>query len=197
MMKCCDISVRAFMAAMFNQQYEGVGGEENWELVFTEHIDLSGIGETTQYELLSNIHNTQLRVSKAAGLIELQKTFFVAFDQPFMPAFDDFKKLGHRLVWDPENPTQFIDQLEAVENREKRFKAELDSYIKELEQLKTEGVKVDSNSRVAFVKRLNRLGKHGYKIDKDKTDMEELSLMIKEYDEEMQQRILDNEKKPD
>lgn len=196
-MKCCDISVRAFMAAMFNQQYEGVGGIENWELVFTEYVDLSGIGETAQYELLTNIHNTQLRISKVAGLIELEKDFFTAFNEPFMQAFDDFKKLGHRLVWDAGNPKQFIDQLQAVETREKKYKAELDMHMKELESLKTDGVKVDTNSRASFVKTLNRLGKHGYKIDKDKTDMEELSLMIREYDEEIEQRVIDNEKKQD
>lgn len=182
------------MAAMFNQQYEGVGGIANWEIVFTEYIDLSGIGETTQFELLTNIHNVQLRIAKITGLIELEKKFFMAFDEPFIPAFDDFRKLGHRLSWDVGNPEQFIQQLERVESNEKQYRAELDEYMQELKELQTQGVKVDSNSRQSFVKTLNRLGKHGYKIDKDTTDMEELSLMIKEYQEEIDQRMIDNEK---
>ena len=62
-LKCCDINIRTFMAAMFNQQYDGVGGADNWEIVYTEYIDLSGIGETQQYHLLCNIHNTQKRIT--------------------------------------------------------------------------------------------------------------------------------------
>jgi hypothetical protein len=33
---------------------------------------------------------------------------------------------------------------------------------------------------------LNTLGKEGYKIDRDKTDMEELSLMIKQHSEDVE-----------
>ena len=34
-------------------------------------------------------------------------------------------------------------------------------------------------ARIDFVRQMNNLNKEGYKIDKDKTDMEEFALMIK------------------
>jgi len=193
-LKCCDIVLRAFMGAMFNQEYEGVGGTENWEAVYTEYIDLSGIGETQQYNLLVNIHNIQKRIVAVQGYIDIEKEWFKMYNEPFEPALIDLRKYGHRLTWDIANPKQFIQQLEMCEIKEKTQIAELDSYIKELEDLKKDGPKVTTDGRKEFVKQMNRLGKHGYKIDKDKTDMEEYSLMIKEYDEELKQRIIDNEK---
>lgn len=193
-LKCCDINVKTFMSAMFNQQYEGVGGPENWEAVYTEYIDLSGIGETQQYALLVNIHNVQKRIVAVQGYIDIEKKWFLLHNEPFEPALVDLRKYGHRLTWDIGNPKQFIEQLERCEIKEKKNIAELDAYIKELEDLKKDGPKVTVNARQEFVKQMNRLGKHGYKIDKDKTDMEEYSLMIREYDEELKQRLLDSEK---
>ena len=192
-LKCCDINIRTFMAAMFNQQYDGVGGADNWEIVYTEYIDLSGIGETQQYHLLCNIHNTQKRITAVQGYINIKKRWFALHNEPFEPALTDLRKYGHRLTWDIGNPKQFIQQLEMCEIKEKTQIAELDGYMKELEDLKKDGPKVTTDARKEFIKQMNRLGKHGYKIDKDKTDMEEYSLMIKEYDEELKQRLLDNE----
>lgn len=192
---CSDIVLRAFMLAMFNQKYEAVGGIDNWDAVYTEYIDLSGIGETQEFNLLTNIHNVQHRITQVQGYLDIQKKFFATFNEPFEPALKDLRKFGHRLTWDIGNPKQFIQQLEMCEVKEKTYVAQLDSYMKELTDLKKEGVKkITTNGRVDFVKQMNRLGKDGYKIDKDKTDMEEYSLMIREYNEELQQRILESQK---
>ena len=182
------------MLAMFNQQYDGVGGLDNWDAVYTEYIDLSGIGETQEFTLLSNIHNIQHRITQVQGYLDIQKKFFATFGEPFAPALKDLRKFGHRLTWDIGNPKQFIQQLEMCEVKEKTQVAQLDGFMKELADLKKDGPKVTIDGKKDFVKQMNRLGKAGYRFEKDKTDMYEYSLMIKEYDEELQQRILESQK---
>lgn len=191
---CSDITIKDFMLAMFNQQYDGVGGLDNWDTVYTEYIDLSGIGETQVFALLTNIHNIQHRITQVQGYLDIQKKFFAAFGEPFEPALKDLRKFGHRLTWDIGNPKQFIQQLEMCEVKEKTQVAQLDGFMKELGALKKDGPKVTVDGKKDFVKQMNRLGKAGYRFEKDKTDMYEYSLMIKEYDEELQQRILESQK---
>lgn len=181
------------MAAMFNQQYDGVGGKENLQKLHTEYVDKSGIGQTAQFELLKKIHNTQIRKAKIDGLIELEKKWFVGFDEPFFPAFEDFKKMNHRLKWDPERPTDFIEQLQLVETKEKINISLLDNYFKELESLKKNGVQINGDSRKAFIQKMITLGKYGFKIERNKTDMEELAYMVNEYDEDMRGREMEAE----
>lgn len=193
-LKCCDINIRTFMLAMFNQQYDGVGGAENWETVYTEYIDLSGIGETQEYALLVNIHNTQKRIAAVQGYINVEKEWFAVHNEPFEPALADLKKYGHRLSFDKTNPPQFLKQLEMCEIKEKTQVAELAEMLKEYDDLKSNGPKVTTDSRSDFIKQMNRLGKEGYKIDKDKTDMEEYCLMIHEYSDELRQQMIEHEK---
>jgi hypothetical protein len=172
------------MDAMYNGKFEGIGGQSNLDVLYTEYIDLSGLGETHQKTLLINIHNLEVRLTVMPALIDLQKKSFAATNAPYEPAFELFKKYGHRLRWDADEPMAFIKQLERVEIREKKCIAELDSFMKELGTLKKEGPKVNANGRQDFIKQLNRVGKPGF-IDREKTDMESYSLMIADYYEEL------------
>lgn len=184
-MKLSDISVRKFMACLFNKDYSDV---ENWDTLYLEYIDLSGIGENRELALMTNIHNLQVRLAHITSFIEFQKLFYLEFNQPYVKAFDDLRKYNHKLNWDPSNREEFLNQLKRVEAKEKRNVAELDVLIKELTDIKKGApvVKEDHNSRADFIRMLNSLNKEGYSIDKDKTDMEELSLMIKQQNEEYQ-----------
>lgn len=187
MMKLCDISIREFMRCMFEYNYGFIGGVENWDPLYTSYIDLSGIGRTKEYEIIANIHNTHERLIAVTALLELNLKFFIEFSLPFVNSFEDFKKYGHRLVWDENNPQKFVKQLEGIEIKEKTYKSRLDQYIYELKQLQTEGVKLDGNGRKEFVLMMNKIMKDGYKIDKQTTDMESYSLMIFEYTENIKQ----------
>jgi hypothetical protein len=85
---------------------------------------------------------------------------------------------------------EFEQQLVLIEAKEKRNVAELDVLMKELNEIQRgePAVKEDSNSRKDFIRMLNNLGRAKFIIDKDKTDMEELSLMIKQYNEDFEQQ---------
>ena len=186
--KCSECSIRLFMTCLFGKNTEGLNGGD-FDKIFTEYIDLSGIGETKEYDLLWSIHNIQSRVTFIAAMIDLQKKFFKEFDMPFVNAFDDFRSYGHRLKWNQEKPEEFLNQLRMIEVREKKFQAELDAKVVELQKLKKEGVTADSNGRADFVRQLNSLGKAGFRIDKDKTDMEELALMIRDQNQIVKDQI--------
>ena len=122
------------------------------------------------------IQNIQVRITYIDAMVDIQKKFLKEFGMPFVNAFDDFKKYNHRLTWDPEHPEKFVTQLQRVSVVEKKFHAELDTKVAELRKLKKDGVQPTGSGRRDFVRRLNNLGKDGYQIDKDKTNMEELGL---------------------
>lgn len=183
-MTLSDITVRVFMRCLFNKDYEGV---DDWERLYTEYIDLSGMGETRQLELVVAIHNLQTRISFISGFIEFQKTWLLQFGEPFEQGFEDVRKFGYKLHWEAGYPTQFVDQLQKMETKEKRNIAQLDAEMKELDEFtKTGKHKQKASDRADFVRMLNTLGKEGYKIDRDKTDMEELSLMIRQHSEDIE-----------
>ncbi len=187
--KCNQCSVKIFMACLFENDKSGLEGGD-FETIFTEYIDLSGIGETREFDLLTGIHNIQARMTFIETMLEVQKRFFKEFEMPFVNAFDDFRPFGHRLSWDPEKPELFIEQLKRIETIEKKSQAELDAKFKELNSLKKNGMKsTDVNGRVDFVRQLNNLNKAGYKIDREKTDMEELALMIRDYNEMVRDQL--------
>lgn len=191
--KCRDCSVRLFMTCLYDKDTSGLNGG-NFENIFTEYVDLSGIGETREFDLLTGIHNIQTRMTFIETMLIIQRRFYYEFEIPFVDAFQDLKKYGHHLKWDPNNPVAFLKQLETIEIIEKKSQAELDAKYKELKTLKKDGVKSDHNGRIDFIRQMNALNKDGYKIDKDKTDMEEYALMIRDYNTMIREQLAAVEK---
>lgn len=183
-MQLSDITVNTFMRCLFKKDYTGV---DSWEELYTSYIDMSGLGDTIQYSLMVTIHNLQVRLSAITAFLEFQKKFFIAFDFPFEQAFKDVQRFGHRVTWDPAYPKIFLEQLQKIEQKEKRNVVELDVQMKELKELKETGkYKEKVNDRADFIRMLNNLEKDGYRIGRDKTDMETLAIMIKQHSEDIQ-----------
>lgn len=182
--KCRECSVNVFMECLFHGKMDNLHGG-NFDDIFTEYIDLSGVGKTKEYALLSAIHNTQTRITFIQTMVAVQREFFIHFSMPFVNAFDDFRKYGHRLTWNQAEPEKFFTQLKLVDTKEKKNVAELDKLMKEYADLQKDGVKQDADGRKDFVRQLNALNRAGYTIDRDKTDMETLALMILDYNEEV------------
>lgn len=179
-MTLADITVRRFKECLKGNT-EGI---DNWEQLFTQYVDLSGIGETEEYTLMVAIHNLGVRVAGVNAFIQLQINWYNNFDEPFELAFEDMKKYHIKISYDPSQPGRFLQRLKQIEADEKRNIAEMDSLIKDLEELRKNGVKPGKSSSETFIRTLNALNKEGYRIDNDKTDMEELSLMIRQRNEE-------------
>jgi hypothetical protein len=194
--KACDCTVRAFMAAMYKQDYSGLegGGVVELNAIYTEYIDISGIGKTKGYELLKAIHNLQCRENIISGIIRIQRICFAAFGKPFPHALEDLIKYGHRVKFDTENTEMFLRELEIIEIKERTNVAELDRLNKEMDDFNKNGVKVDDNGRKDFIRKLNDLGRLRFQIDKDKTTMEELALMISDMSEIVQEEAIQKQK---
>lgn len=181
-MQLSDITVRKFMNCLFNKDYTGV---DNWDQLYTSYIDLSGLGEEGQLGLHVAIHNLNIRLKHITDFLEFQTKVYHLINMPHIPTMHDLKGYGHRLTWDPQNDN-YIDQLNLVESKEKRNYVEMKKLQKELKQMQ-DAIKPNTTSaRNSFLIMLNVIGRdQGYKIDRDKTDMEELSLMIKQHGDDV------------
>jgi len=181
-MELHDITVRVFMRCLFNKDYTGV---DNWEELYTKYIDLSGLGEEGQLSTHVAIHNLNVRLFRITAFLELHSKVFDLIGMPHLEHMDDMSEYGIKLHLNHEEPEMFLPQLIRIEQREKRNYVELKELEKELEEMKQAENPKTVSARNSFVIMLNVLGKEGYKIDKDKTDMLELSLMIKQHSDDI------------
>jgi len=181
-MQLSDITVRVFMRCLFNKDYSGV---ENWEELYTSYIDLSGLGESGQLGLYVAIHNLNVRLFRITAFLEFHAKVFDLVGMADLDRLDMIKDYGYRLKWNPLQPEEFLPQLIRIEQKEKRQYVELKTLEKELEEMRQAEKPGTVSARNSFVIMLNMLGKEGYKIDKDSTDMEELALMIKQHGEDI------------
>jgi hypothetical protein len=179
-------TLRNFMECLFHGRTELVGGEEAWDKIYTEFIDLSGAANTRECTISRQIHNVQIRIAWFKAMLDLQYRFLEQFEIPFVTAFDDFKRKSHKLKWNGDIE-EFKQQLFRVDVKERKNIAELDRLFKEMSDLKKDGMttkNITDNSRKEFVTLINVISKdNGYRINKDEVTVEEFALMIKSYSE--------------
>lgn len=185
-MELSDISLKDFRHMMFRKDYTLVGGEEAWNILYTEYIDLSGAADTREVTLLRAIHNIEVRLSVIGTMISLQVKWFEEFDKPFFPAFKDLSGFGHNLKWSEEAPDKesFFKQLKRVEQKEKRFIAEKDSLVREYSKV-VKNKPVDHKfEEKDFLKLIDVIEKYRkYHIDEDKTNAKRFAIMVKDYND--------------
>jgi len=176
--KASECSVRVFMRALFEEDYTDI---LDFGKIYDEYVDLSGAAETQELELMVLIHNIEVRMFVTNGFVQFQKDYIAQYNEPYWDGFWVVKKYNHELKWNNDKQ-EFLDQMEMMLSREKRFVPELANYQKELSQLQKEGSKPDSNGRKQFIKLLNAVGKDRRNdVDRDKTDVETFALMVKDY----------------
>lgn len=187
-MTLADITVKRFMRAMFHKEITDI---PNWNELYLEFIDLSGIGMTRELELLREVTNLEIRLSKIDSFLTFQRGWYAATGEPCLKLINNIK--GHRLTWNPSEPGMFIVQLNRIEAKEKRNRVELANKQNDLEKLKKGETTVDEeNSRRLFKDRINSLNRAGYQINQNETDMESFCLMIKRHNEEIEQLAQQN-----
>lgn len=182
-----DYTIKEFMNAKFKQDYS-VMSKQKLDEVYTEYIDTAELFETDEFERIVYIHFINNRINSVGLAIRIQKSFLQEFGTPYIEGLKYFKKFGHNIFWN--NEEDFLRKLDSIELREKRYVSELEACIKELMEFrkkKNRGEKEVELTRGTFVKTLITLGKVGYKIENDKTTMEELSYMIKQQMDEVKE----------
>jgi hypothetical protein len=189
-----DCVIKQYMECAFKDNFkvlvlEGEPSTEELKRAFAlindQYADISELFITREFELSAYMHSLQTRINSMIWFINLQKQFIEHFGEPYVPAFHIAKKYGHRLFWNPDSPdiTLFLNKLEAIPGKEAKYKTELAAKEKELFEMrrkKVQGELTPLETRKQFISMLNRLQQARFVVDKDKTTVEELALMIKD-----------------
>lgn len=181
------------MQARFKQDYSELS-KENFDIVYAEFQDVSGLFLTEDFERVTFINHLRCRINFVQLFLKAQREFLDEFGVPFSRDFESFKqRYGYNLKWKGDRK-DFLRQLRKAKLGEVKNETTLNTKIKELKDKKP---KEDDNlseeerekkSRLSFIRMLNSLGKMGYKIEKRETSVEELALMIKQETETQEQQ---------
>lgn len=178
------------MNALYNED-RSIISEEELEIVNTEYIDTAGLYDNDEFDKVTYIHYLNHRVNWIRLSIRLQRDFIEEFDVPYIPELEKFSKYGHKLYWD-KDIEKFLKVLNRIEDKEQKYIDDLEASSKQLidlRKLKNKEIKPETTkkqSRGSFVRTLNSLGKLNWKIDSDKTTVEELAYIIKQQSEDNQ-----------
>lgn len=201
-----DCVVNKFMDCAFKERHRCLllSGEATddqlrmaFEIIYAEYVDLAGLYITREFELSAYISSLDARIYTVKRFVTLQRTFLHEFDAPFIPGFALVKRYGHHLYWDFNTPDKesFLNRLKQIETAEARYQAELNKKVNELVELRKKKVNKQFSlleSRKQFITSMNRLQQNKFVIDKDKTTMEELALMIKDYKDQANETEMQN-----
>lgn len=195
-----ECTVNKFIRCAFQDKFrvlliEGEATDEELKSAFenieAQYVDISGLFQTREFEMSGYIDFLGKRVSTVQRFIELQFRFIDEFQVPFIPAFGLVKRYGHTLYWNPAYPDLelFKKKLTTIELKEKKYHSILNTKIKELIDFRKKIVKKDYTkleTRQQFITTLNRLQQARFAIDRDKTTMEEIGLMIKDHKDQVE-----------
>jgi hypothetical protein len=189
-MKCQKVIINNFIEAWFENDYEKLS-KEDFELVYTEYIDLSGLYQTKEFDLIAHINYLKNKIYVLKAVASSQEMFYKTFKIPYIEGLEFVKdKLGYTYEW-TGNEKSFYSFLRKMENAARTKSAELrrkEFEFEEMRSQKMEGNVSKVQSRHEFIKMLNSFNKAGYKIDRDKTTIEELALIIKQTQDEISQQ---------
>ena len=185
-------SINVFMKCAFGNNLQaliitGDATEEElkkaWDNIYTEYVDISGMIQSIEFDLMKSIFVLDCRIKKISLLVYVQHESLNKIGMPCIGAFGYLKEYGYQLTWDPENGNidEFKKQLLNIESAEKAYGFQIKKMQGELEQLKRNRGKDEQEERSPrkeFVRSLNNLEKSGFRIDRDKTTIEDLALMI-------------------
>lgn len=209
--RAADCSVKQFMQCSFDGKYkalliEGDADEDQlrnaFEIIYAEYVDLSDLYQSQEFEMVAYINSLDNRIQVIKRFVDLQRKFLKQFDVPYSRGLGIVKKYGHNVYWDANHPDKdaFLRMLIKVEMKEKKYEGIVNKKVDELLELRKKKVKKEHSileSRKDFVTMLNRLQQSRFAIDKDKTSVEELALMIKDQrDQVEEQKMQAKMKKP-
>jgi len=183
---CESVVIEAFILAWFNKDYKYLS-KDDFEKVYAEYIDVAGLYQTKEFELVTYINYLKNRIYVLKTIVYSQEMHFETFKTPYIPGLEFIKEqFGFTYEWTGNDKT-FIFFLRKIENQARTKSTELkrkEFEFKTLSDAKMEGDVSKVQSRHEFIRMLNSLNKQGYKIERDKTTIEELALIIKQVQED-------------
>lgn len=198
--RACDCSIKQFMDCQFSEKYkvlviDGEFTDEEqkaaFELVYAEYIDLAGLFITREFEIYAYISSLDNRINTIKQFIALQTQFIGQFQIPFVPGLGIISKYGHKLFWvhGETDLDWFIRKMETIRLKEKKYEIQRDGKIADLMALRKKRNNKEHTllqSRKEFISMLTKLQQSRFVIDKEKTSVEELAIMIKDSRDEVE-----------
>ncbi len=198
-----DCSVKTFINCMFEKKYDDLvlDGEftadekqQAWQSIYTEFIDICGMVESMEFDLLKSIFYLDCRVKKINLLLYIQRLSIEKIGEPCTGAFENIKMYGHRLFWDKNQPDilAFNKKLNEIEGKEKKYQIELEAKTKEFFDLKKKQANGEvpmQQKRRDFIRSINNLQKFGFVIDQEKTSIEAFGIMVADYNDAIQKDL--------
>lgn len=184
-MKFEKVSINQFMACWFDHEFENLS-QKDFDIVYAEYVDVSGMYRSKACELLAYIIYLKNRILVLNTLIDIERKCIETFHKPFEEAFELFESFGYKVNWDGDEK-KFLAQMDKMSSRLRTKMTELRHKEFEYKELKDSFKKNEQpivQTRHDFIKMLNSFSKNGYHIDRDKTTVEELALMIKQIKDE-------------
>lgn len=164
---------------------------EAWEAIYAEYIDLSGLAATSEYELIKTVFNLETRLRAVPEYAKVVVGCVNSFGKLYAPAVQKLAKYGYKV---PDDPQKAVEYLQTALSKEKRFEHDLKAASASLDKLramKTEQHNDVKRQRRQFIQEINSLGTI-YRIDRDKTTVEEYALMKREQMERIQEEQINN-----
>lgn len=150
---------------------------EAFSKINDEFIDMSGIVDSAEFELANSIFYLDNRVKMIDMLIYIQEESLKRIGVPCFCAISRFKRWGHNLNW-KKDIQDFWHQLEIVKSKEKKYAEELDMLLDQLIKVRQDRESLpELKQREEFIRMLNNIQKEYFKIDRDKTYIEEVAIM--------------------
>jgi hypothetical protein len=179
-----NTTINEFISCLFDNDFSVID-EETFKNIHIEYIDISGQYETAEYEHIKTILILSTRIELIKTYLYIEYQFLSQFERPFLPVCKDLKKFGYTLIW-RDNTEDFVKQLENIEQSEKRFIIQLEGERSALEKQNNKQISDSETGQIwqtkqtrkEFIKMIIDLQKQNYKIDRDKTTIEELAIMI-------------------
>lgn len=179
-----NYTVRQFRNAWFSDDYSSTGiPKKDFHICYEEYIDYTKAYQTDIFDKIVYIQSIRDRINGVNTNIRLQREFIEEFGLPYVDKLVLLENYGYFI-----SSEDILEKFKQIEQEEKVYVSELETNIKELSEMKErsgiEEKPTIKKSREIFIKTLNSLGKIGYRIDIDKTTVEELALMINQQNED-------------
>lgn len=173
-------NIRDFRDAMFSGNRDVIEDRE-YDLVYEEYIEQSGLYNKAEISLMKAIFILNTRVNTMRMFIKLNQMHIDALGYPYVKSFPIAERYGYRIDRGI-SAKDFLLMTNKIYKKESKYNDELSVKSKQLNDLH-KGRKDIKQTREDFIRIVNSLGRVGYKIDWDKTTVEEFSIMIKQQEE--------------
>lgn len=179
-----DITIEQYMKAKWRGDRTFITTDELLKDIETEYIDAAGLYESEEFGKIVYIHYLNNRVNSISLSLRLQRDFLEEFGQPNIPALSFLRKFAHKVEW-RDDKKSFLETLDRIEMKEKKYISQLEKNIKELGDIRNnkkkenKPEKTEKEIRESFVRTLVSLGKIYINLNREKTYMDELAAMIK------------------